>query len=535
MGITVAVANLASRTIRQNATKSSNGVRVLDTVNRFLSDDQQDDGGGLRGIFKGILRIGSRSFGWIAKSLLGLGAISFSSIWGWLVSEGQRLANFDWNASDEELKQAIKAGNIASSAAWGAFVGSGLGWTAGIALGYGVSMIIPVIGGAALARYVTTRVAKEAIPEITANLLNAIRQTLRARATEASISLYINSRKWLKRNSDQIASIAGKLGYSGDIEKLTEAINQWGSDNGPRVSMAEAFEQRVEKLPLIRQVFVEEAVDEFFDSFIEAGYVVAGELDAAMAAAKAATPTDPERGVVLYPDRENPKDKIVLTGSQSELIPQVQSVLDNRRAIANRDVGQIIGQPVDDYVRDKELTLRLKFELFDRPSPPYSNTRANPLTRVSITIPDVKRSALDWDRLKLALGGANGYLWGRFKARGRIDGKRYVTVYGATASEAEKRLKAVMVLSSTPLQTINVTEELRGNQRLTNPRLQKQTTQIYPGYVSIVNRGRVIAFDQGRASVDGQWTDQRDRFELWRTTPPFDFNERVSTLFRFAD
>lgn len=262
---------------------------------------------------------------------------------------------------------------------------------------------------------------------------------------------------------------------------------------------------------------------------------MAGELDAAVTAAKAATPDDPERGVVLYPDRDNPNEKIVLAGNQTELIPQVQGILDNRRAIANRDIGQIVGMPVDDYVREKDLSLRLKFELFDRQSPPYSNTRANPLTRVSITVPDVKRSALDWDKLKRALGGSNGYLWGRFKARGRIGEKRYVTVFGSTESEAVRRLKAVMELSNASIQTINVTEELREGNRITNPRLQKESKPVYPGFVTIINRGRTIALDQGRASVDGQWNDKRNRFELWRTTAPPDFSERVQELFRFAD
>ena len=518
MPITLIASQLSSRNVRQTATQSSNGIRVLDTANRFLSSGQQDNS-----FFGSLFRFGLKATGWIVKSLLGLASFSFSSLWGWMVNAGQRLVNFDWNASDAELKQLVNARYTAVSASWGAFVGSGLGWLAGVGLGYGVSLICPVIGGAVLARYVASRVLLEGIPEIKAALLSAIQQTLGALAQQASISAYINGRKFIKRNRELFPP------------ELREVIDQWGSDNGPRVTIAETFEQQVEKLPILGQVFVEEAVDEFFDSFIEAGFIVASELDQALAAAKAAQPKNPERGVILYPDRENPSDKIVLTGTQTELIPQVQGVLDSHRSLANRDVGQIIGQPLDDYVRDKALSLRLKFELFDRQSPPYSNTRSNSLTRVSITIPDVKRSALNWDTLKQALGGANGYRWGRFKARGRIEGKRYVTVYGSTASEAEQRLKAVMQLSDAVIQTINVTEETRDGDRLTNPRLQKQATQVYPGYVSIVNRGRITAIDQGRASVDGQWNDKRNRFELWRTTPPPDFDERVRELFRFAD
>lgn len=518
MGITISASNLASRAIRQRVTQSSNGVRVLETANRFLSRSEQSDGGFL----SNLVKFGVRATGWIVRSVLGLGAFTFTSIWGWLVNAGQRLVNFDWNASDAELAQLVNARYTAVASSWGSFVGSGLGWLAGVGLGYGVSLICPVIGGAVLARYVAGRVVTEAIPEVTAALLSALQQTLGAMAQQASISLYVNSRKFIKRNSSRFSP------------GLKEVIDEWGSDNGPRVTIAESFEKRVERLPILSQVFVEEAVDEFFDSFIEAGYIVAGELDAAMAAAKAEESKNPQRGLVLYPDRENDREKIVIAGNQKELIPQVQGVLANERALFNRDVGQLVGQAVDDYVRDKELTLRLRFQLFNRQSPPYGSTRNDDLTRVTITIPDVKRSALNWNRLRLALGGENGYLWGRFKARGRIDGKRYVTVYGGTPDEAEKRLRSVMELSNARIQTINTTEEKKDGDRITNPALQKQTTRVYPGYVTILNRERVIAVDQGRASVDGRWRDRSSRFNLWRTSPPLDFDEQVRELLRFS-
>ena len=518
MPITLIASQLSSRNVRQTATQSSNGIRVLDTANRFLSSGQQDNS-----FFGSLFRFGLKATGWIVKSLLGLASFSFSSLWGWMVNAGQRLVNFDWNASDAELKQLVNARYTAVSASWGAFVGSGLGWLAGVGLGYGVSLICPVIGGAVLARYVASRVLLEGIPEIKAALLSAIQQTLGALAQQASISAYINGRKFIKRNRELFPP------------ELREVIDQWGSDNGPRVTIAETFEQQVEKLPILGQVFVEEAVDEFFDSFIEAGFIVASELDQALAAAKAAQPKNPERGIILYPDRENPRDKIVLAGTQTELIPQVQGVLDTHRSLDNRDVGQITGQAIDDYVRDKELSLRLRFQLFNRPAPPYGRAGSNELVRVTITVPDVKRSALSWDRLRFALGGENGYLWGRFKARGRIDAKRYVTVYGGTEDEAVKRLKAVMELSDARIQTINVTEELKDGDRLSNPRLQKQSTKVYPGYVTIINRERVLAIDQGRASVDGQWRDKDNRFNLWRTSPPPNFDEQVRELLRFAN
>jgi hypothetical protein len=107
-------------------------------------------------------------------------------------------------------------------------------------------------------------------------------------------------------------------------------------------------------------------------------------------------------------------------------------------------------------------------------------------------------------------------------------------VYGATPGEAEERLRAIMTLSNSDIQTVTVTEELRADARLSNPRLQKETTRVYPGHVTIINRQRSIAADQGRVSVAGAFLDKTARFDLWRDTPPINFNEDVAELFRYV-
>ena len=488
MGITV---NLVSRVVRRQATDSNSGLRVVSTLNQFLSDSEQ---GSNDGIFSGLgrffgraLSFGTKSAGWILKVVSGLGAFTFSSLWGWLVNVGQRLVNFDWNSSDAELKQLATSGYLASASSWGSFVGSGLGWTAGIGLGYGVSMLCPVIGSATLARYVSGKVAVEAVEEVTQALLNALSQTLRAMANHASLSLYINSRKLLKRNKDLLP------------ERVRGIVENWGSDNGPKVTIADSFETQIEKLPLFLQLFTEEVVDEFFDSFIEAGYIIAQELDTALAAAKAATPENPERGLILYPDRDNPNEKIVLTGTQKEIIPQVQGVLDNHRTLAQKDVGEIAAVPLHEFVTPltSKYTLTVHFNEYDKP--PFTRKGKQGRT-AKLKVSDSELS-ISFNQLKVAF---KPYSWGGTRRTTHLNNGRQLAVYGASEAECNDLTNSLLSFTSAEAVKSSYTDVNSGvpaNQR-------KPVTRMYPYKATMSIRSR--------NQISGSFTVQTQTIVLWR-------------------
>lgn len=490
MGIVVAASNLASRTIRQSVTGNSGGIRKLSTLNRFLSNAEQDDSGGIIGFFQKVFKFGVKGAGWIATNLLKLGSLTFTSAWGWLVNSGQRLVNFDWNASDAELKQLVSGGYLAAASVWGAFVGSSLGWVAGIGLGYGVSMLMPVIGGAVLAKYVASKVAEEALPEISQALLAALSQTLRAMANQASISLYINSRKFLKRRRSLLP------------EGLREIVDEWGSDNGPRVTIAESFEERLETLPLAGQIFAEEAVDEFFDSFIEAGYIVAGELDSAVEAAKNAKGDDPERGILLYPDRDNPNDKIVLVGNQKDLIPHVQGVLANRRALQNKDVGEIAAVPMHEVVTPatSRYTLTIHYSEFEKP--PFTRLGKRGKT-AKLKVSDSELS-ISFNQLKVAF---KPYTWGGIRATTQLDNGRQLAVYAISEAECNDVIQSLLSFTSAePTRTVytDVNSGVAANQR-------KEPTRLYAVKATMATRSR--------NQISGRFDVTTQTMMLWRENP----------------
>lgn len=451
---------------------------------------------------------------------------SLTAAWSLLYEVTQTVFLFDWNQPDEQLDRQIEA-------QWNAY-GSILGGAAGNTLGWITCGLLPTSRmfsfNEGLATYVRNEVTEEAFEEMMFNASSVIRYALRTLSRQLFFDTYKNVRHWLKQDDNPALNLI--LGES----QSTQLKESWGESEGDSFTFAGEIEEQIERIPsAFWRNFTEELLEEFADGCIEAGYVIANSVDGYLAQQRMAQRlNDRQRVVEVQPDRSNEREKIILAGPEPQLKAALPTTLAHYQMIESRDVGQLVGQPLNDYVRNKELTLRLRFQLFDRPSPPYGSARNNLLTRVSITVPDVKRSALDWQQLKFAVGGPNGYLWGRYKARGRIDYRRYVIAHGGTEDEAVDRLRAVMQLSDARLQTINVTEELREGERLINPRLRKDATRVYPAYVTVINRDRTIAFDEGRASPEGNWVDRQARFNLWRDSPPVDFNERLTEVLRYS-
>lgn len=451
---------------------------------------------------------------------------SLTAAWSLLYEATQVVFLFDWNQPDDQLDRQIEAQWNAYGSILGGAVGNTLGWiTCGL---LPTSRMFSFNEG--LAAYVYDQVAEEAYEEMMFNASSVIRYALRSLTRQLFYDTYKNVRHWLKQDENPALNLI--LGES----RATQLKERWGESEGDSFTFAGEIEEQIERIPSsFWRNFTEELLEEFADGCIEAGYVVASSVDGYLAQQRMAQRlNDRQRVLEIQPDRSNEREKIILAGPEPQIKATLPATLAHYQLIESRDVGQLVGQPLNDYVRNKELTLRLRFQLYNRPSPPFGSARDDSLTRVVITVPDVKRSAIEWHNLKFALGGPNGYLWGRFKARGRIDYRRYVICHGATEDEAVDRLRAIMQLSDARLQTINVTEELRDGERLVNPRLRKEPTRVYPAYVTIINRDRTIAFDEGRASPDGRWVDRQARFNLWRNTPPVNFDEQVQELLRYS-
>jgi hypothetical protein len=492
---------LASRNIRKKIL-GNNQIRKLDLSHPLSKKEEkswQDRAGDL---FNGTVGF----LGWAAGGILNLGGWSAQGIWGWLVGRVEQVKAFNWNASDKELESLMKSQNLRIAAAWGNALGRSVGWIAGIAVGYGLSYLCPVIGGASLARTVATNVGRTGVEEVTNGVLGAITQTVGALANNALINFYIDIRRVFRQvPMNTLTKIYGRT--------TAEFIRDNWSTSKPNVSFNSKMDELVESIKNDElRTFVEAFLEESWDGFMEAGMIVAYELDSAYAQAKRANENDrgKRKTVRLTPDKRK-KEQLILSGRTADLEESVIETLNNYRLISNRDVGQIVGMPAEDYLSAKPLRRQLTIVFKTKKEPPWKMPDGTQAKQREVTIPDADLG-LTWAKIKLA---AKPYTWGKFRATAHLDNGRQMAVYGSSKSEAEKTLRRLAELSTAKILALNVTEEVEKR----NLNLKKQAMQVYPAYATLLVRRPTTG--EGRNFTDGtKLEEDRIRLDLWPNEAP---------------
>ncbi|MGB3761265.1 MAG: hypothetical protein WBA07_33640 [Rivularia sp. (in: cyanobacteria)] len=182
-------------------------------------------------------------------------------------------------------------------------------------------------------------------------------------------------------------------------------------------------------------------------------------------------------------------EKFIVNASQSQAKSLLTEIIAIRKLIENRDVGDIVAQSAYDFVRATPHTVRLTVFYYSKKFPPYKQRSVRGAT---YNIPDITRSNASWTTIKAAMGGANGFMWGRFRASANLDNGRQAAVYGGSESEAVTRLKALVKLSSAKILTLGVTEERKEGLRATDKILYKPTIRMYPAYFAILSSQKII-------------------------------------------
>lgn len=269
MPSSISFASLASRAIRLGATSGS-GIR------RFARNGTEEGGGGnlITKLWNGLNRFGGSL---MAATMSALGTVfqfSWAAIWGLCVSASQFIWNFNWNASDADLDSQINSSFNALGGTLGATVGNALGWLAcGAVPGAIIASFNEPMG-----LYILEKVGEEAIDEIAGNLATLIKQTATSTMRAASVWSYKNIRTlWRKPDSQLKREL---LASGADVNKVNQAM----AERNKPWSFAKTTEDFVDKIPnTFLKNFTEELIEEFADSCIEAGYVVAGSADSYLA------------------------------------------------------------------------------------------------------------------------------------------------------------------------------------------------------------------------------------------------------------
>lgn len=204
----------------------------------------------------------------------------------------------------------------------------------------------------------------------------------------------------------------------------------------------------------------------------------------------------------------------------------LSEVLAIRQLIADRDIGDIVAAPVEDWIRASPQTIKLTVQLSSNKQPPFKAYPGKRYVQAIYNIPDVDPKKLTWANIKKACGGASGYSWGRFRATANLDNGRQMQIYGGTAEDAETRLRALLALSTAHILTLSITEEKKEGRRASDKKMYKATTKVYPAYFSIINTKKIIVESEKEmksvsSKLAGNFKRSRTKkIPLWTTKEP---------------
>jgi len=487
---------LASRKIRS----SSTGGNLIRTWSASASTTTSGNGGILETIINGALRFGN----FLISGVVNLISFSFTKLWSWIVSGVQFIYNFDWNISDTAIDKQIEG-------LWNSFGGI-LGGAAGRAIGWIGCGLVPAAAvfsfNQSMGAYLLKEVGEQAIDEILDAASEVINAGFRLGAQATFLWLYKDVRRALKDPSNPFG--AALRSFMGD-----KKIDNWGT--GESWTIAKAVEKKIESIPnVFWRNLTQEALEEGSQACIEAGFAVAGGIDAWLAqqAMQRNSLLGSDRTVEITPDRSAPDERIILSGSEAVLRPTIVNVLATHQMLGNRDVGVLInGTPVDDTITPGVQERRLVVEFREKTAPPWVMPSGKKARRRQITVFSVKRG-LTWEEVKLA---AKQYTSGQRLVNAQLTDGHQMQCYGSTENEGLQKIKELLKLSTAELLPNGVRDS-----GYLDPTARRRELPylVYPSKAVLVWKKRSSDLE-GREDTGGQlWTEQRIEFDLWPETEP---------------
>jgi len=493
--ISMILRELASRKIRESST-GGNLIRIWSASATTTSGS----GNFLETIINGALRFGN----FLISGIVSLISFSFTKLWSWIVSGVQFIYNFDWNISDTAIDKQIEGLWNSFGGVLGGAVGRTIGW-----IGCGLVPAATVFTfNQSMGAYLLKEVGEQAIDEILDAASEVINAGFRMGAQATFLWLYKDVRRALKDPSNPFG--AALRNFMGD-----KKIDNWGT--GESWTIAKAVEKKIESIPnLFWRNFTEQAFEEGSEACIEAGFAVAGGIDAWLAqqAMQRNSLLGSDRTVEITPDRSAPDERLILSGSEAVLRPAIVQVMATHQMLANRDVGVLInGTPVDDTVTPGVQERRLIIEFKEKNAPPWIMPDGKRARKRQITVFSVKRG-LTWEEVKLA---AKQYTSGQRLVNARLDNGHQMQCYASTENEGLQKIKELLKLSTAELLPNGVRDS-----GYVSPTARRRELPylVYPSKAVLVWKKRSPNLD-GREDTAGQlWREERIEFDLWPEREP---------------
>jgi len=482
----VSAIDLAKGSLRSQVVRNIIGERTIDIYKELTTDITEDSEGNP---LSWIIGAGARLAGFVLGGLARAGGLLLGTAVRWLIQSVIQLSNFNWLASDTAIKDFMEGNNLAIASALGALVGGGGVWLTSIGIASAAAIQYPVLGGK-----IALELAEEGGEELRGYLRNFVTQTGNTLAQNALLYVFLQSRRaWRKANGMPAAVADGQKPWT-----ISGTIENWAGDIGGTWL----------------RTFVESAIEEASDAAMEAGFILSYALDDYYQSAKLAAQDNlgEHRTIKIIPDKQQEEEFITLSGPQTLLQQDVQTALTTHRWVHNRDLGQIVGQPAEDWLRAGMQRRKLTIVFKSKEKPPWIVPEGR-VKQVAYTVPEPD-IGLTWQKLKLA---AKPFNWGRYRATVNLDNGRQMAIYGATAAEAEDKIKELLPLSTGNLLTLSVSEE---KDRHIN--LRKHVVRMYPAYATLLIR-RSTAELTGTNDLSGDsYRQETIRIDLWPDEEPDD-------------
>ncbi len=523
---------LRSRELRRYATGGSFGfIRnpISDGIRRIDVDQYETENtnitsspGQVQNIVNRFLDPIKKFFGFAWSAIVRLVRRSFTQLWGTIVQLGVQLWTFDWNQTDQQLRDKIKQNNqLILNTAAGA-LGNALGWGAVRLVQMGVSKIagnagsqgrdrsldirVPIVSGR-----VASALAEEGNEELRGQLQALLMQIKAAQTANMFFGFMLHARtmEWF------------------GMKNITQ-------QSGTNDSFAQRWERKVESLPQWLQQPVENFTEEFVEAIIEAGFVWASTADDQYALARAAVQDakGPERTIVLQPDNRLEKDKYIVSGSQEFVIEETERIINTNQLIGKRDIGYFVGEPMEENIKKQYLSRQLKIRWNTIKEPPLVDATGTRGRWSECTIPKV-RIGLSWQEVKQAadeflFGGEEGNWQIRYLCYERDEFVGDLIVQGINEAECKRRMRKLKTLMPS---SIELRKPLLTQISFTSSLFRNSTARFYPIEASLTihknsvddgerrqRRGRVHA-----ARPNDPYFEDVIKVYLWPSSKPEDF------------
>jgi hypothetical protein len=467
------------------------GTRIIDIYGALTK--QQDDN-----LTTGDNNQGGNVVTWLFSSAAKLGGFILSKIiegtgWAligllkWCIQGLITLYTYDWAQTDKQLQDQIDSNNRQIITAIGQAIGTGSVYIVSIVIAGLATFKFPVIAGNVL-----LKLAEEGGEETRSQIMNIINATRNATSQNFVINCFLTARRMRLFGAKPIDKQREPWIIADQIEKQIDSVKD-------------------ENFKAFLNGFKEGTEDAIFETL----YVVAYGIEEAYRASKLANQRmkGKEKLIEIIPDRNNDDERLIIRGGSEEIKPVVMNALATNKVIRNRDVGQLVGMPLIDYVKANPYIRKLSITFRGKDRPPYRTENGRQVKIVNYNIPDVK-IGLTWEEIKVACKPFN---WGKYRCTANLSNGRQMAVYGASPAEAEDALRDMLKLSTAKIQTLSVTEE-----KDRDAKLRKDAIKVYPAFATLLVRQTDLT-DPQYVDLEGKgYTSYSQRIELWHDSKPSD-------------